>query len=335
MKIITLFICLLSTSVLAGDPIYRYDPEAKSEFVWNRADRLDPGKSTTILSIEGEGVIERIWMTTNGPEENREEAFRLLTLKIFWDGSETPAVEAPVCDFFNQPFGPQAVNNTVSNSDGDLATFCVYLPMPFRKGARVEVQNSTEKRTILWSEFCVIKKKIPSDALYLHTQFNTADLESGIEPVPVLREVHGKGRYLGTHISAVVPSVKQNWEWYTRNVNVRIDGDGESPGPQISFGALDDFVGSGWWNRESDRKPFEFPYCGRHYVSDTYDYTNRDTTLRVAFYRYFIPDPLWFHKRISVSLAPDNVAASWRILSYYYLDTPGRPGAGQEGPRKR
>jgi hypothetical protein len=305
---------------VSGEPIY-LDQEAMSDLEWNRA-KLHPEKSVTILNTEGEGVIKRIWLTTNGPSQREGKPsgslIGSLKLRIFWDGSETPAVEAPVCDFFNQPFGPQAVNNVFCMSDGKLDTCCLYLPMPFKKSARIEVHNNGKKACVLWYEYCVVNKKLPANVLYLHAQLNTTEVKDIASPVPVLREVRGRGRYLGTHFSVEVPNVTEDWLWYRSRINFWIDQEGKDSQPSPVYYALDDFIGSGWWNVEKDRQPFEFPYFGRHHIS----HKENDTELSVAFYRYFIQDPLWFKKDISIFLTTRKAPCSWRTLSYYYLDTP-------------
>jgi hypothetical protein len=314
---------VLLPCIFADEPIYCFDPEATSDFVW-KATKLTPGTEATILTTEGPGVIQRMWLTTSRPGPEQIEIVRSLTLRIFWDGSTTPAVEAPVYDFFNQPFGPQAVKNALFTSEGRLLTFCLYLPMPFKKSARVEMHNGSEKPIQIWYEFCVVKKTLPADTMYFHTQWNTTEVNDANSSIPILTEIQGKGRYLGMHVSAVVPDVDKRWSWYTRKVNFQIDHEGESAQPSLQYGTIDDFIGSAWWSSEKVRKPFAFPYYGRHHVS----HTKRDTELCVAFYRYFVHDPLWFKKSISVSLGRKDLGtSSWRVVSYFYLDTPGNsPG---------
>ena len=195
----------VSSGADAGEPIYSPNREATSEFVW-KAIKLKPGKSTTLLTAEGEGVIQRIWCTTSCFNAEQTKIVRALTLKIFWDGSETPAVEAPLCDFFNQPFGPQAVKNALYTSEGKLATFCLYLPMPFKKCVRVEVHNGAQKAIRLWYEFCVVKKKLPDDVLYFHTQWNETEMDNARSSIPILKEIQGEGRYSVSYTHLTLPT---------------------------------------------------------------------------------------------------------------------------------
>ena len=58
---------------------------------------IEAGQTFTIADIQGMGAIRHIWITDSAP------AGRLLVLRIYWDGSETPSVEVPLSDFFAKP----------------------------------------------------------------------------------------------------------------------------------------------------------------------------------------------------------------------------------------
>jgi len=55
--------------------------------------RIQPGETFEIADIKGQGAIQQIWLTPTGH-------WRFSILRIYWDDSETPAVECPVGDFF-------------------------------------------------------------------------------------------------------------------------------------------------------------------------------------------------------------------------------------------
>src|SRR5512141_536493 len=67
---------------------------------WNSNDdskRPIPGETTVLADVQGPGVINHIWMTI---ADNEYGWPRLLRLRVYYDGSETPSVDAPVGDFF-------------------------------------------------------------------------------------------------------------------------------------------------------------------------------------------------------------------------------------------
>ena len=54
--------------------------------------RLAPGQVFEFPVLQGPGVIRHIWFTSHAGGVNELDA---LSLRIYWDGAETPAVECP------------------------------------------------------------------------------------------------------------------------------------------------------------------------------------------------------------------------------------------------
>ena len=61
-------------------------------YVWLRS-----GETTTLMDVEGAGVIQHIWMTT---QREWRGSGRGCVLRFYWDGEESPSVEVPLTDFF-------------------------------------------------------------------------------------------------------------------------------------------------------------------------------------------------------------------------------------------
>ena len=59
---------------------------------------LEPGARLRLADLEGPGCIRRLAVTT--VREPAPEHHRQIILRMFWDGSDRPAVEAPLGDFF-------------------------------------------------------------------------------------------------------------------------------------------------------------------------------------------------------------------------------------------
>ena len=57
---------------------------------------LKGGSTATLAQIEGPGVIQHFWIT------GVDSTWRHQILRCYWDGEETPSVEAPLGDFFCQ-----------------------------------------------------------------------------------------------------------------------------------------------------------------------------------------------------------------------------------------
>ena len=69
-----------------------------------------PGETTVLADLEGPGVISHIWLTVAGNEYGWP---RLLRLRIYYDGSDVPSVDAPVGDFFAVGHGMERPVNSL------------------------------------------------------------------------------------------------------------------------------------------------------------------------------------------------------------------------------
>ncbi len=106
-------------------------------------DSLAPGESKILLDVQGSGILNRMWFTINDRGAKR---LRELKLELFWDGAPTPAVSVPFGDFMGAILGrPEAFESELfANPEG--RSFNCYIPMPFRKGARMVVTNESDRR---------------------------------------------------------------------------------------------------------------------------------------------------------------------------------------------
>ncbi|RJP27835.1 MAG: DUF2961 domain-containing protein [Candidatus Omnitrophota bacterium] len=96
-----------SRAVSSADP----DPNSNAD----RIRYVAPGETKVLADIEGPAVIRHIWLTFNDARPNWLEAGGSarpdeIVLRMYWDNSETPAVEAPLGDFFGAGFGRRAAN---------------------------------------------------------------------------------------------------------------------------------------------------------------------------------------------------------------------------------
>ncbi len=99
---------------------------------------LKAGKTAVLLDRQGQGLIKRMWIRI---DETNSDLLRGLLVRMFWDNTENPAVSVPLADFFSlgQRPGPVSTFYTFSNGSEFLSRF----PMPFVKGARIELINQS------------------------------------------------------------------------------------------------------------------------------------------------------------------------------------------------
>src|SRR5262245_39770618 len=56
-----------------------------------RKNQIKPGETRTLAKLEGPGVITHLWFTIATPESYH---LKKIVLRIYWDGEQTPSVEA-------------------------------------------------------------------------------------------------------------------------------------------------------------------------------------------------------------------------------------------------
>src|SRR6201992_1376584 len=61
-----------------------------------------PGATLTVLDVDGPGEIAHIWFTI---ADNEPYHLKRIVLRMYWDGSASPSVEAPIGDFFGLRLG--------------------------------------------------------------------------------------------------------------------------------------------------------------------------------------------------------------------------------------
>ena len=92
------------------------------------------GQTFTLGEINGAGAIQHIWMTPTGD-------WRLSILRIYWDDEKEPSVEVPVGDFFAMGWNKYARISSLAVCVNPGSAFNSYWVMPFRKKARLTLQN--------------------------------------------------------------------------------------------------------------------------------------------------------------------------------------------------
>lgn len=321
-KVLPTFAMLLSAMLpsAASEPAPLYEmQDATTKVKWAVAP-LPANSRTEICTIDGEGVITNLWMT-HIPESNERNNYlgRAIVINIYWDGSDTPAVSVPVADFFCQPIQLQAIENEFFTSTNSFCVFNSSIPMPYRKSVKIELVNDTDKDLQYFYRVDIDERKLNKEALYLHAYWRRNTNVEAQQTMTVLPEVMGKGRYLGTHWAVHQEKPRKDWPWCLRSAIISTD---ENAQPTINVPTVDDYINSGWWENEEVREPYAHRYAGRPLVQG--DTTDR---LSVAFYRYHVLDPLWFHKQISFVVSeqkfrPTKTLSDWSSTAFFYLDKP-------------
>lgn len=265
-------------------------------------DTIAAGATYTLLDIKEMGIINRMWITVN---DRSPEMLRSLKLEMYWDGSDKPAVSVPFGDFFGVGLGQTTAFQNALFANAEGRSFNCFIQMPFKSGARIQVVNESAKTLGLFFfdvDYSLLKTWNDNN-MYFHAYWKRDTATKLTEDYEILPKVEGKGRFLGTNIGvAANRAYRKSW-FGEGEIKMYVDDDGEYP--TLNGTGTEDYIGTGWGQGK-----FINNYAGCS-VAD-------DSLLQWAFYRYHIPDAVFFKTACRVTMqqiggdATDSVAAYQR-----------------------
>lgn len=309
-----------------------------------------PGETLEIANVQGPGCINHIWFTHM---YSSRMSLRKLVLRAYFDGAETPCIEAPLGDFFGlghtQTYSYASATLAIGTSGGLNS----YWRMPFNKGARLTVTNDGKQRCgALYFQVDYQKYDKPSaDATCFHAQYRqTMPCVKG-QPY-VLLEATGRGHYVGCNLS--IEQLEDSW-WGEGDDKFFVDAETT---PSIwGTGSEDYFLGAWCFSHEYAYPFFGMPFRARlnndgnldHYWPDLRGDAEQPWRWPHAWlkgdlwnvYRYHIQDPVPFTKSIRVEIehgATDNERQdAYSSVAYWYqtephAKQPGMPTVGERTP---
>ena len=246
----------------------------------NAFEDLKAGQTKTLLDVKGAGVIQRMWFTVG---DRSPAMLRAMRLRIYWDGQLKPAVDVPFGDFFGFGLSKAVKLESALFTNPEGRSFNSYIQMPFKTGAKVILTNeSATDITLLFYDIDFMQLEKPeSDALYFHaywTRQKTSAVGSDFEFLP---KIEGKGRYLGVNMGVNADKRYQETWWGEGEVKLYLDNDEKYP--SYNGTGTEDYIGTGW---------------GMGTYTNLYQGCTiaNDTTKQYAFYRFHIPDQIFFSK---------------------------------------
>lgn len=283
---------------------------------------IPPKQAYVLADIQGPGAIQHIRMAPRG-------TWRFSILRMYWDGEKTPSVEVPVGDFFANGWGVYTRINSLPVSVNPSSSFNSFWEMPFRKSARITLENLDDKPVRLTYQFDYTLTDVPASTGYFHAQFRR------VNPLPyksdyvILDGVRGWGQYVGTYLAW---GTHNNGWWGEGEVKFFIDGDGRFP-TLCGTGAEDYFLGGfGFENRTTKQyQDYNTPYAGFAAILPDGLWKSQE---RFGMYRWHIEDPIRFAKDLKVTIQ----ALGWRpdgrylplqddiaSVAYWYQTEPHAP----------
>jgi len=298
---------------------------------------IAPGETRVLAEIDGPGVINHIYITMIRPYFLD---YRDAILRMFWDGEDTPSVEAPIGDFFCvgnctvRRFA--SLRMVVNPGSGSLMHhnngFNSYFPMPFANGARIEIENQGDHifggiAGALWYhiDYETYFAAPPEDMGRFHAQWRRENLTTAVprdvskhlnltgDENYVMLDAGGQGHVAGLFLQ--VNNVQGGWYGEGDDM-IFVDGE-KWPPSQHGTGTEEVFGGGAGPNLE-----YAGPYTGFLHVENKggQDYKGKN-----AMYRWYVRDPIRFRRsiRISVEHGHGNIAANdYASVAYWYQTEP-------------
>ncbi len=246
---------------------------------------LETGKKVEVLNTSGSGIVRRMWLSGTIPRS--ADQMQHVRIEMYWDGSKTPAVSAPIGDFFGLGLGKSKAYKNALFSNPEGRSFNFTIPMPFKKSAKIVLVNESNSHALIWYDINYTLEKVPEDAMYFHAYWNHVSKTTLGTDYEILPTLKGKGRFIGSNISVISDSLLRNTWFGEGEVKVYLDGDNKLP--SLSGTGTEDYIGSGWGQGE---------YQDLHQGSLISD----DKNGIYCFYRYHVPDPIFFNSDCKVTL---------------------------------
>ncbi|SDM17606.1 Protein of unknown function [Catalinimonas alkaloidigena] len=304
----------------------------------DRIEHIRPGEKRTLFQVQGAGMINHIWITIAPPPEvlNRDD----LVLRMYWDGNPSPSVESPLGSFFGQgwnesyPLYSQPL--TATPLQGRALTS--YFVMPFAKGARIELENQSDRDVDAFYYYVdyLEMDKLPASTGRFHAWYNQqltqTDAQEGENEWGVLgpqrenprgernylfADIRGKGQFVGVNYYIHTPTPI----WYGEGDDmIFIDGSARngSTRPTLNGTGTEDYFNTSW----SPKTSFQTPYFGYPRVNTQDAGFAAGWGGRTHMYRFHIVDPLYFEQSLKFTIehGHNNVLVmDLRSVAYWYL----------------
>lgn len=261
------------------------DPDSNNDNL-----RIPSGETRTLAELTGPAVITHLWLTfpeaaPNWLAEQGGARPDEIVLRIYWDGADAPAVEAPVGDFFGCGFGErkEVRSNMVQVIGGD--SYNCFWPMAFYDSARITLTNeSAQPLNSTYFQFDYEERALAPGTPYFCAQYNQEFPAASSSYYTVL-DAEGAGHYVGTVLSVRTRSPY----WFGEGDDVFfIDGE---DAPSLRGTGTEDYFLAAW-----GLEPYSYPWSGCPLDNADFGHIG----MKVSSYRWHVPDPVHFQKSLQV-----------------------------------
>jgi hypothetical protein len=280
---------------------------------------LDPGQTLALLDTDGPGQVSHIWMTISSGERHH---LKKIVLRMYWDGENTPSVEAPVGDFFGLGLGDYFLYQSIPLAVGSANALNCFFPMPFRKHARITLTNEGGERAgaVYWNiDYRAYGSPLPPGTLYFHAQYRQATPNQAIPGAEVnldgknnyvWMKATGRGQFVG-----VTMSVLENADGWWGEGDDMFFVDGEKL-PSINGTGTEDYFLGAW---DFGGQAFSYGLFGAPVVGPEFQGS------RWSVYRFHLDSPIMFTKSLRATIEhghADDRGDNYYSVAYWYQTEP-------------
>lgn len=298
----------------AGTPVETFDPKAPllSPPVSKRTGRpfdkiLNPGKTVTLFETKAAGRIESLRI---GPASAFAGKDRDVLLRVTWDGGKAPAILMPVGDFFGYAWGKPTMASAYVGTRDDTA-YCE-LPMPFAKGAKVELVSLRNRPISIRGEIAVSGEGRRPDEGAFYALWHRENPTTKGKPFTWV-DLKGRGHLVGLSLQAQGLETGNTFFFEGDDITT-VDGE------MVVHGTgSEDFFNGGWYDL-----PGRWDHAFSRPFSGSLGYEKH--LGRTGGYRFLIGDAYPFTRSLvqTIEHGPERNEhpADYVGVAYLYLDQP-------------
>lgn len=337
------FFVLMGTTLVYGQsPSWMPDMTQQQTYTLHRSSSMQstggnadyrtvtPGQTLTLLDVDGPGEISHMWFTL---ADGEPFFLKRIVLRIYWDGEESPSVEAPIGDFFGQGTGEyvpwQSEVLTVSHDRAMNS----YFPMPYAHHAKITITNDGKESlgSLYWNiDYRTDVRPLPKDTLYFHAQYRQAQpnhgwtgqwYENGDPIVNYRRNPDGKDNYVWMEAQGhgqfvgVTMSILQNQDGWWGEGDDMFFVDGATTPTFIGTGSEDYFLGAWDFGGSGYSLPLNgAPLVGQEIAGS-----------RWSVYRFHLDSPIPFTKSLKATIEHGHAnhrSDTYSSVAYWYQAEP-------------
>lgn len=279
----------------------------------------------TLCEVDGPGMITHMWFTGYVGHS--------FVLRIYWEGSEQPSVEAPISAFFgcayDENFKDRDGRYPVLNSAPILVApgrgYNCYWEMPFRRSCRVTMENRGAEPQTLYYMIEGWRGEVSPTAGYFHAVYRQEHPVEKGRAYTVVEGIQGRGRFAGLCFAAGMNG--HNTCWVEGEPKMYLDGGAY---PTINYtGTEDYFCGSYGFGNDillKQYQTFSGLYAGLYAITGNDSSEMYNGQQRFLLYRFHLKDPVYFSRSFRMTM--DNLGWTgpryddYTSVAYWYQDRP-------------